>query len=107
MEDMLAILKDARARISDESNWCQEAYARDQFSGIVPWDSEQAVQWCASGSLRKSVKTIDSYQVVLHTVRKVNAKVFPGPITLVNDEKGHKAVLSCFDRAIENLEREK
>jgi len=100
MEDMLTILKDARDRISDEDSWCQEAYARDLSGSSISWDSEQAVQWCASGSLRKSVKTSADFYGILETICRLSSK----SIAWINDIDGHEAVLAYFDRAIKELE---
>lgn len=108
------ILVAARELIGDPERWTRGQYARaghkDMF-GVSPW-SESASCWCARGAMRRVSDPVQPQPMnVAHaTLSDVARGRYPGripqnndPVSFVNDEMGHAAVLEILDAAISVL----
>jgi len=96
--EKLDALKRARSLISDESKWCQKAFAINCHGIKVPPNSSGAVRWCAYGAAC-AVRGVDfDDDEVLD--------MFGGCVDIyaTNDFAGHAAVLSKYDELIAELE---
>jgi hypothetical protein len=94
---ILSIYKAARAKISDEKNWTQNAYARNTQGDIVSYSSSEAVCFCALGAL-KSIRSLEFDDIQL-LEEECNYS-----IEEFNDTHTHAEILAAFDRAIVKLE---
>ena len=96
----LEILTSAREKISDESRWTTEAYARSRDGRIVSWSAPDAVCWCAQGAVRSETDGID----INPGLSAIGALCLALPgLTLLsefNDSCTHAEVLALFDKAI-------
>ena len=93
--DKLEILKAARKLLADPAHWTQRVYARDKNeSEVRPW-SKEACQFCALGAVFKFIGTDDFEHPATQALYQKAVS-----ITIVNDVKGHDAVLQLFDEVI-------
>jgi hypothetical protein len=92
-------LEQARALISDESRWTTGANARTQTGVLIKARSEGAKRWCASGALYAVGDPTCEARVLLAQAAN---DLFGDSPTLVNDYRGHAAVLAMYDIAIES-----
>lgn len=102
-----AILRAARARISDPSKWTQGAFARDAEGLEREPASKWAVCWCALGSLEVEFPFGGGF-MERTALRRAVAVVAPGlpqlSVEQVNDRFDHATILAVFDEAIADVE---
>ena len=85
-------LREAKALIEDPERWCQNHYALDADGNSVRMLGQKAVRWCAIGACVRVGLDMDVlYDIVLPDK----------PLSEINDDDGHAAVMALFDRAIE------
>lgn len=115
------LLIKARLRITDVARWSRGSFARDVLGNPVVVNSEQAVCWCAVGSLEREAgatmpdwltpKKVGAPVKVSHkeyhranTLLQVAAKEINGGVaasaTVINDGMGHGAAMRMYNRAI-------
>lgn len=114
----VGILKKSRELISDPSKWTQGVAAR--YTGGDPCQphDQEAVCWCALGSVVWSVYSVCDSRVVavdlssslLELLDKesgiphLEADGSPRPLAAFNDSHTHAEVLALFDKAIAKME---
>ncbi len=102
MKTTLEILKEARALIEDPARWTRKIYARDEQGFGVSETDPEAVCFCSLGAIAK-VSGVPTYQLSnVPTYQLSTPFHFLGydPVVLINDTRGHAAVLRLFDLAI-------
>lgn len=87
-------LKATRALITDKAYFTTGARARNKDHIVCEADSPEARYWCVIGAWERETGYDDDG--VLDVLCNCN------PV-IVNDEKGHKAVLKMLDHAIKRL----
>lgn len=100
-------LRQAYELIKDENRWTQGASGRDQYNRFVGSLDPAAVKWCAAGAVTKCFATIHGDRL-----NRIAKELFPqyaeldgyDAILRVNDEQGHEAILSVFEKAIVEIE---
>ena len=121
-EAQLAILRDARRRITDPAHWTRAAYARDADGLITEVEDPTATRWCGMGSIFLSARkhfapegwdgtdyiTIDiggtSVETRYGTIgHQLTDKAERALWVAENDRNGHAAILAAFDTEIETL----
>lgn len=110
MEPVTGVLVRARARIADKRRWTRHVLARDWRRYECPAPHPVAVRWCAVGALQAEcttvTPTIHGWHFALNDALLTAARdrleqaVGSRDVTVVNDRKGHAAVLAMFDEAI-------
>ena len=90
----------ARARITDPATWTRKTLARDATGYPCRAHSDEAVAWCALGSLHIPDTDVKD-QMNAYDRLKIVADGMGGGVVYVNDVLGHDTVLQMFDLAIE------
>jgi hypothetical protein len=102
MSTEIAIIRRAREIISDPEKWTTHEGARDACNNPVSAVSKAAVCWCAAGALDRAAAEL-GYLGGCEWGRAAERLCELTPnnsIVEVNDEEGHAAVLSLFDKAL-------
>jgi hypothetical protein len=99
------IVARARELIKDERHWCRGYLAVDQFGISADPTDGQAVKRCALGALIAAAFQLthdrrQAYELALNALRPLCGS---NTIVLVNDHRGHPAVLALFDEAMPGL----
>lgn len=109
-ERAVEILRAAKQLIVDEHNWIKGEYARDADGRCVPTHHIRACKFCAVGALSHvsglSVKNVESAKDFMPGVflNQAASEELQAPPHIVNDCRGHNAVLAMYDRAIQLAE---
>lgn len=100
------ILRAAKARIADADRWVQGSFAVD-FRGVPVASTDiNAVCWCAYGALKAECAASEQdYREHEYLLQRASQDLFCKMPAVVNDVRGHKAVLRVYDRAIELAEQ--
>jgi hypothetical protein len=98
----LQIIERAKELIDDQRNWCRGYLAIDQFGISADPTSGQAVKRCALGALIAAAYQLtnnraSAYELALNALRPLCGS---NTVVLVNDHRGHAAVLALLDEAI-------
>lgn len=118
-------LKNAKARIADEKNWCRVHLAMNACKEFVQPSSPRAVCWCSLGTVYLESRLLEyQYQVALAeelrdraeaTLSEAVAEITNSDalekstytsIPIYNDDHSHEEVMKMWDKAIEIAERE-
>ena len=92
------LLRRARAKIAKVETWTTRAFARTAEGLPTAATDPKAHQWCALGALTAVHGGVHAGVAFLHAARDA---IYPGQyINAINDETGHEAVLSLYNRAI-------
>jgi hypothetical protein len=99
------IIERAKQLIQDEQHWCRGYLAVDAEGISADPTSTQAVQRCALGALIAAAHQLTNnrfwaYDLALNAVRPLCGS---NTVVLVNDHRGHAAVLALFDEAMAAL----
>jgi len=96
----IEVIRRAREIISDPTKWTQGTYARDKYGNCTDPGMENACRWCALGAVvQASIELgVDDGIGSASVDRLIDAA--GGPVTTINDNQGHAAVLALFDKAI-------
>jgi hypothetical protein len=106
MSTEIAIIRRAREIISDPEKWTQHAGAREASGFEVVPHSTVACRWCAWGAIQKAAREIVGQGIYVHSLRaaaRLDTNIVQSglhPLFAVNDQQGHAAVLSLFDKAL-------
>jgi hypothetical protein len=104
----VGILRAARHRIESPRRWCQGSFAV-RGSLIVKPASKRATRWCAVGAVHAELGT-DPYtwpnvpSPVLAALWDAAKALYSEGTWMVNDFRGHDAILRVFDEAIRRAE---
>jgi hypothetical protein len=101
---ILNILTDAGARIQPLNRWCTGRDAVDHRGMAVEALSPHAARWCAAGSMSRSKATYcrqegDGYLLRAASLWLGSRDLTHFDLALVNDNRGHKAVMETYDIA--------
>ena len=94
------LLKRARRRITDPDHWTARYAARSADGVPMSPTDDDAVAWCAVGSLRVEWGDDAAAQAVYGRAYNRLWVAAGGAPEALNDGLGHPAVLEMFDRAI-------
>ena len=105
---VLAVLADAKLRITDPQHWCTEVFARDASGHERDPADPNVRQWCALGALIASCHFYyvgDGEMITIHTdaLDHLDRAVGDQHVSIeeLNDSFGHDAVMRTYDQAIE------
>jgi hypothetical protein len=98
----LEILTAARAKIADEKNWCQEAFARDNDYDATRPKNPEACSWCSKGAIFAVVGEVLRTYVYLDILEKY----MEGDVPDYNDSRTHAEVMAAWDKAIAGCAKE-
>lgn len=92
-------LEAAKDLISNSDSWTKNWFAADENGRTISVHDNRAVKFCALGALIKtgSCYTEDHCGYYLNTAAH---KLYGMSTSIVNDTKGHEAIMNCFDEAI-------
>ena len=100
------ILLEAKGAIAQ--GWCQKAIARTECGIPTTVDSRRAVEWCAVGAIRKTVRHFGEHRRVRLELDSMGAlgEIVGDNISRWNDEPGRTQdeVVAVFNKAIERCE---
>jgi hypothetical protein len=98
------IIDTAREFIANRENWTTHVYARDINRDEVDVISHDATCFCASGSLARAAYEAGAvyFGVAAGKARASLERGRSEPLSHINDELGHKAVLNIFDEWLAN-----
>lgn len=99
------ILRAQKALIDTPEKWTGRVFARDAAGNPIQLDSPKAVCFCSSGALRLSPMNFPGSALIFGAAVDFLRRAMRGSITVFNDTKGHKAVISAWDRAIAAAEK--
>ena len=96
------IIERAKALIQDESHWCRGYLAVDAHGDSADPISREAVRRCALGALVAAAYQLtnsreQSFESAINALRPLCGS---NKVVLVNDHRGHAAILALFDEAI-------
>lgn len=102
---ILNVLIAARARISDRSEWCKGAEARNAQGASVDPRSPAAVRWCATGALAREGEYDPAFPAAVAAIAWAIADFLPAGRVFVSaynddDRTTHEDILALYDRAI-------
>jgi hypothetical protein len=97
------VLKTGMAKIEDEKNWIQGAFARDDKKEVVPSSDSRATCWCASGSIFAQRICVDA-STQAKAVTLLNQATQSRQIAYFNDTHTHAEVIALFKRVIAEQE---
>lgn len=93
------ILTKAKELIADKSRWCQGKYWRNA-DGVGTCYEREAASFCADGAVM-FVGGDGDVRGAIRLLEAASHECYAYGEVYVNDELGHEAVLSVYDRAIE------
>jgi hypothetical protein len=96
------IIERANELIQDECNWCRGYLAVDAFGVSADPTSREAVRRCALGALVAAAYQLTnskerSCELAVNALRPLCGS---NTVVLINDHRGHAAVLALFDEAM-------
>lgn len=101
------VLINARALIADPAHWTRGTLACDANGRTVEWHDQSATKWCAMGAIYRAAYDLVGDQREATRIGDEVAKTvrpnrwFGGGLPVINDARGHAAVLKVFDKALE------
>lgn len=102
----LEILKGARELITPPIKHCKGQYARTETGLATGVFMSNAFQFCGLGAIRKVAGSESRRKYIAQSLfDDAGRKLYQMDVADVNDKLGHHAVLACFDKAINELER--
>lgn len=98
----IAIIRRAREIISDPESWTSGTYARDDQGQSVDPDHRSACRWCALGAIARAAIELDAQpgDGAAAVDRLYEAAENMQTVVTTNDQLGHAATLSLFDKAL-------
>lgn len=96
----------ARALISEPEDWCEWVLALTERGEFVGVKHPDATRFCALGALMKVWPGPIPVEALALADKAANDLYGGLGIVMVNNKKGHSAVLAAFDLAIERAQKE-
>src|ERR671919_2527315 len=99
------IIQTAKELIQDEQHWCRGYLAIDDYGLSVDPAGPDAVKRCALGALIAAAYQLTNNKVWAHELALSALRPLCGSnsIVLINDHRGHAAILALFDEAMAGL----
>lgn len=109
---VLDLLKYARTLLAKRGGWTQGVLARDSSGQEVPYESNDAVCFCASGAVHRAMHVLQDFgfnqsawDALKASLPEFKQKTNHHVVVEFNDRQKSKApVIRAFDRAIAKLE---
>lgn len=98
--EILQVLINARAMISNPAHWTRGAAARLPDGASVAAGHEGAAMWCSWGAVMKVTNTIPSEHPPLEICAALGFRQWYDLYGANDDARGHEDALLLFDRAI-------
>ena len=101
------VLINARALIADPAHWTTGTLAYTADGHHVDWYDYSATKWCALGAIyRAAYDLVGDPKEATRIGNEVAKSVCPthwlrGDLPVINDARGHTAVLAVFDKALQ------
>ena len=101
------VLINARALIADPAHWTRCTHARTEDDHVVDWYDRSATKWCAQGAIyRAAYDLVGDQKEAARIGDGVANSICPRrwlsrPLAILNDARGHAAVLAVFDEAMQ------
>ena len=101
------VLINARTLIADPAHWTQGMFACTTDGRKVAWYDQSATRWCALGALyRAAYDLVGDPKKATSLGNEVGKSIYPrhwrrGGLSVLNDVRGHAAVLAAFDEALQ------
>ena len=99
------IIERAKQLIEDESQWCRGYLAIDVSGASTDPTSREAVRRCALGALIAATYQLTNDRSWAHELAFNALQPLCGSntVVLMNDHRGHAAILALFDEAMEAM----
>jgi hypothetical protein len=99
------VLMNARALIADPAHWTRSLLACNVAGDPVHWCDHSATRWCAMGAIyRGAYEIVGNRNEAARIGTKVAKSISPlwlcQGLMIMNDARGHAAILARFDRAL-------
>ena len=100
------VLINARALIADPARWTRGTLACTAHGLPVAWHDQSATKWCALGAIyRATYDFVGDPKKAARIGNEVAKSIcrsrwFGGRLPIMNDTRGHTAVLAAFDKAL-------
>ena len=99
------VLVNARALIADPAHWTRSVLARNVAGHPIHWCDTSATAWCAMGAIyRGAYELVGDRDQATSIGTKVAKSISPlwlcQVLMIMNDARGHAAILARFDRAL-------
>ena len=99
------VLINARALIADPAHWTRSFLACNAAGHPVHWCDPSATTWCAMGAIYRGAYEIvgnkkEATRIGREVARRVASIWFCRSLIVLNDVRGHAAVLAKFDRVL-------
>jgi hypothetical protein len=100
------VLINARALIADRARWTRCAFACTASGHDVVWYDQSAIKWCAMGALYRAAYDLvgdpkEATRIGNEVAKSVCLRRWLRSLSILNDWRGHAAVLAVFDKALE------
>lgn len=102
--DVVSVLRAAKQIISDPSRWTCGEYARTSRGKCIGVECDAAVSFCSIGALASALGSdVDAAEnsAAYKLLHRVATEESYWSVASLNDQGGHAAAMSMFDRAIE------
>jgi len=100
------VLINARALIADPAHWTRGTLACTANGRRVAWHDQSATKWCALGAIYRAAYDLvgdpkEAMRIGNEVARSISrTRWFGGRLPIMNDTRGHTAVLAAFDKAL-------
>lgn len=99
------LLKTAKAKITDRSRWCKNAFAKNKDGSVVPSDCDAAYIFCALGAINSTVGgTFSKAHTLLY---QASRRLGYDGVAGLNDHArtSHAKAIKLYDNAIRASQR--
>jgi len=99
------VLMNARALIADPNHWTRRLLACTETGHPAAWYEPSAAKWCAMGAIYRGAYELvgdrdEAARVGTKVARSISPLRLCGGLMIMNDARGHAAILARFDRAL-------
>lgn len=103
VEDVRAVLFEARRILEDPTRWTRRAMARREDGQSVQSTDAKAAKWCLSGAIARAADAYPS-RAALRYIAATSIVMATGDLPPVwNDRRTHEEVLQALDLAMEKV----
>ena len=100
------VLINARALIADPAHWTRGTLACTAHGLPVAWHDQSATKWCALGAIYRAAYDLvgdpkEAARIGNQVAKSISrSRWLGGRLPIMNDTRGHTAVLAAFDKAL-------